>query len=153
MTPLDPKKLTMQQVEASLRSALNPDSEGANYARRLATLHWLKKAGYEEVCLPACTITIEPRPVYCDRGNWIVKVFAPNCLIDAQDAFPRYYFDLGRAKLEMLDWVNKRGLGSGACGSQASVEAAVPQEASPSEDPECRAENFHHDLPMVIDDY
>jgi hypothetical protein len=34
-----------------------------------------------------------------------VKVDAP---IDAADGFPRYFFDLDRAKAEMDKWVNAR---------------------------------------------
>jgi hypothetical protein len=34
-----------------------------------------------------------------------VKVDAP---IDSSDGFPRYFFDLDRAKAEMEDWVNIR---------------------------------------------
>lgn len=67
-----------------------------------------------------CIITIEPRPTYCDRGNWIAKVHVPcmerkanaliNLDIDDQDGWPRYYFDLDRAKLECEAWLKKRNL-------------------------------------------
>ena len=54
-------------------------------------------------------IVIERRPIYCDRGNWIVKVFSHGILpLDDQEGFPRYYFDLDRAKAEMEDWCDKR---------------------------------------------
>jgi hypothetical protein len=58
-----------------------------------------------------CLITLEPRPAYCDRGNWIAKLF-PNGLlareIDEADGWPRYYFDQERAKLEIEAWLIKR---------------------------------------------
>lgn len=59
-----------------------------------------------------CSITIEPRPVYCDRGNLIAKVFPTGSLamsMDHADGWPRYYFDLDRAKLECEAWLVKRG--------------------------------------------
>ena len=51
------------------------------------------------------TMWIERRPPYCDRGRWKLDVDAP---IDAQEGFPRYFFDLERAKLEAQEWVNVR---------------------------------------------
>ena len=63
-----------------------------------------------------CEITIEPRPAYCDRGNFYAKVHElrggdptdfPN--IDGADMWPRYYFDLDRAKAECEAWLDKRG--------------------------------------------
>lgn len=59
-----------------------------------------------------CSVTIEPRPHYCDRGDWIAKLhpgvkLAPE--IDSADAWPRYYFDLGVAKSEVVAWLRKRG--------------------------------------------
>lgn len=63
--------------------------------------------------MPGLEITLEPRPHYCDRGNWIAKVHVGlNCPteIDSQDGWPRYYFDFDRAKLEIEAWLKKRGL-------------------------------------------
>lgn len=51
------------------------------------------------------SITIEPRPAYCDRGRFIVRTDAP---LDNQEGFPRYYFDLEIAKQEMASWVAGR---------------------------------------------
>jgi hypothetical protein len=34
----------------------------------------------------------------------------PGTYIDGADGWPRYYFDLDRAKLELEAWINKRGL-------------------------------------------
>lgn len=59
-----------------------------------------------------CEITIEKRPHYCDRGNWIAKIHAIGSFhysIDHQDGWPRYYFELDRAKLECEAWLHKRG--------------------------------------------
>jgi hypothetical protein len=58
-----------------------------------------------------CLIVIERRPHYCDRGNYIAKLFPEGRLlleIDNQDGWPRYYFDLERAKAECEAWLIKR---------------------------------------------
>jgi len=48
---------------------------------------------------------IETRPVYCDRGRYLAKTDAP---LDAQEGFPRYYFDLEIAKRELQAWIDAR---------------------------------------------
>jgi len=63
-----------------------------------------------------CTIYLEQRPAYCDRGNWYAKLDARGGTalareLDHQDGWPRYYFDLERAKLEIEAWLVKRGQG------------------------------------------
>lgn len=61
----------------------------------------------------SCWIWMDQRPHYCDRGNWLARLectdreFARE--IDWQDGWPRYYMDLDRAKLEIEDWMKKRG--------------------------------------------
>lgn len=61
-----------------------------------------------------CEITIEKRPHYCDRGNFIAKIHnrpdgdARRLNLDGADGWPRYYFDLDRAKLEIEAWLEKR---------------------------------------------
>jgi hypothetical protein len=58
-----------------------------------------------------CVITLEPRPHYCDRGNYLAKILATGELgrdLDESDGWPRYYFDLERAKLEIEAWMKKR---------------------------------------------
>lgn len=58
-----------------------------------------------------CSITLEPRPSYCDRGNYIAKIFPTDNLIlsiDGQDLWPRYYMDFDRAIKEIEDWMKKR---------------------------------------------
>ena len=58
-----------------------------------------------------CSVTIESRPYYCDRGNFIAKIFInydSNLYLDEQDGWPRYYFNLNFAKLEVESWLIKR---------------------------------------------
>jgi hypothetical protein len=72
---------------------------------------WVKHKKYEEIAGKECLITLEPRPSYCDRGNWIAKLFPTGELareIDEADAWPRYFFDKRRAKLEIEAWLIKR---------------------------------------------
>lgn len=79
--------------------------------QKLAT-GWQHKDGYIEIAGKQCTITIESRPQYCDRGNLIAKLHPFGVLereIDAADGWPRYYFDLDRAKAECEAWLAKRG--------------------------------------------
>lgn len=67
---------------------------------------WIQITGRE------CVISIEPRPPYCDRGNFVAKITPTGELardMDRQDAWPRYYFDLDRAKAECEAWLIKRG--------------------------------------------
>lgn len=60
------------------------------------------------------TVYIDPRPSYCDRGRFVSYVItrhgAPcgSCDVDHADGFPRYYFDLERAKAEMEAWMTAR---------------------------------------------
>ena len=49
-------------------------------------------------------LLIEKRPVYCDRGHLMGKVFGLPSVDDA-DCFPRYYMSLEIAKKEMRDWL------------------------------------------------
>ena len=54
------------------------------------------------------TVELWPRPSYCDRGRWQAHIDCPGFPtnpkpFDAADAFPRYYFNLERAKAEMED--------------------------------------------------
>lgn len=61
------------------------------------------------------TVYLEPRPPYCDRGRYSVKVYplhgpeCKSCDVDSADSFPRYYFDKERAKLEVQAWIDARG--------------------------------------------
>lgn len=81
-------------------------SEWTEEALPWSGIGWIEIKGKE------CRITLETRPSYCDRGNFIAKLFPIGRLelsIDHQDGWPRYYFDQDRAKLECEDWLKKRG--------------------------------------------
>lgn len=71
----------------------------------------LKGSVWFEIVCPTVTITIERRPPYCDRGSFLAKVFVTSpteLFVDEQDGWPRYYFDLERAKAECEAWLTKR---------------------------------------------
>lgn len=58
-----------------------------------------------------CLIWLEPRPPYCDRGNWIAKIFTEGAFsreVDNQDGWPRYYFELMFAQREIEAWLVRR---------------------------------------------
>lgn len=64
----------------------------------------------EQIVGVNCTIELKARPPYCNRGNWVATIEdAPFLSIDLHDAWPRYYFDPARAKLELEAWLDKRG--------------------------------------------
>jgi hypothetical protein len=72
---------------------------------------WIEKNCYWSIQGKECEITLERRPYYCDRGNWIAKVFPTGGLamdIDSQDGWPRYYFSFENAKSEVEAWLKKR---------------------------------------------
>lgn len=75
-------------------------------------MSWEQKDGYESIRGTSCEITLEARPWYCDRGNWLAKVHPEGKLLrelDHADGWPRYYFDHDRAKAEIEAWLIKRG--------------------------------------------
>lgn len=78
------------------------------------TSRWVSHDGWEEIEGIDCLVWIAPRPKYCDRGNfWAmcdVKAAgnARRLELDAADAWPRYYMNLDRAKLEIEEWMKKR---------------------------------------------
>lgn len=54
-------------------------------------------------------ILLQPRAGYCDRGRWLANVYADQTpVLDGQEGFPRYYFDLDRAKAELEAWAGAR---------------------------------------------
>lgn len=74
---------------------------------------WKQYEGWIEIQGMNCSILLVPRPEHCDRGNYLAQLFAYGPLrrdIDDSDRWPRYYFDLERAKLECEAWLKKRGL-------------------------------------------
>jgi len=75
---------------------------------------WLWFDNYWFISGKDCQIVLTPRPSYCDRGNYLAQLFtnlgSDLCReIDEADQWPRYYFDLDRAKLEVEAWLIKRG--------------------------------------------
>jgi hypothetical protein len=61
-----------------------------------------------------CQVSLEQRPYYCDRGNFIAKLHPiPGTELarelDHQDGWPRYYFDFDRMLAEVEAWLVKRG--------------------------------------------
>lgn len=73
---------------------------------------WLKQENWSQISGRECYVSLEKRPHYCDRGNFIAKITARGQLaldLDGADGWPRYYFDEARAKLEIEDWLKKRG--------------------------------------------
>lgn len=66
--------------------------------------------GWYELKGRNCTIYLEPRPAYCDRGHWWAKIDSrPPLYIDFADGWPRYYFSSARAARELEDWLKWRG--------------------------------------------
>ncbi len=75
-------------------------------------VEWYSQADYLTARGKDCTVTLEARPHYCDRGNFIAKLHPVGRFaleIDGADMWPRYYFDQARAKLEIEAWLEKRG--------------------------------------------
>ena len=62
--------------------------------------------GWQELHAKGCTIYLEPRPEYCDRGNFLAKVDGVE--LDGCDGWPRYYFSEAAAKSEIEAWLKKR---------------------------------------------
>ena len=52
-------------------------------------------------------VWLQQRPPYCDRGHWLGNVEGISS-IDWADAFPRYFMNFERAKLEMAEWLDWR---------------------------------------------
>lgn len=85
-----------------------------------------------------CTVTLEPRPHYCDRGRFMAQIWPEGTLepydvdIDDADGFPRYYFDEERAKLEMEAFLRaRRRFIEGAvwevlCETEGSIPGVAP---------------------------
>jgi hypothetical protein len=58
-----------------------------------------------------CTIWLQKRPGWCDRGRWSATLDAWGRIgvtIDHQDAWPRYYMNLTTAKFELFEWIMHR---------------------------------------------
>lgn len=75
--------------------------------------HWEEDSeGLPTIYGKHCYIWISKRPAYCDRGNYLAHIDVLGSpwelALDAADLWPRYYFDLDRAKLEIEAWMKKR---------------------------------------------
>jgi hypothetical protein len=75
--------------------------------------HWVTLDGYQAVRGKDCIIYLEPRGFTCDRGRFFARL-GPDVGskldrdIGPEDAWPRYYFDETRAKLEIEAWLVRR---------------------------------------------
>ncbi len=73
---------------------------------------WVEHSTHAAIKGRNSEITLEPRPNYCDRGNFLAKLHPTGILardIDEQDGWPRYYMDREHAKAEIVAWMRKRG--------------------------------------------
>ncbi len=93
-------------TKSALKSKWRWSAEVSDYTQRKNFLiHVLRSK--------ECTIEIHPRQPYCDRCKWEIYALDegyptnPNPL-DGSDFFPRHFFNLERAKLEMEDWMEER---------------------------------------------
>ena len=80
-------------------------------------LEWLNIGTSWSIVVPIKTqagngryaIDIIRRPVFCDRGDWLIQVSGFNGDLDGQDGFPRYFFGTAdEAKAQMETWLNRR---------------------------------------------
>jgi hypothetical protein len=103
---VDPLGLT---IEIQKRDERIAELERILYGGASGT--WTREGSYQQIRGKECLITLEPRPGYCDRGRFIAKLFPEGKLareIDWADGWPRYYFDLARAKAEIEAWLVAR---------------------------------------------
>jgi hypothetical protein len=94
---------------------------------------WIEQDGYQTIQGRECHITLERRPRYCDRGNWLAKLFPSGEFareIDEADRWPRYYMDETRAKLEVEAWLIKRGQACEALPDAAGTVSRPEAEAA-----------------------
>lgn len=88
------------------------DANGLPRGRWQGEVHFLS-GSYATLQGTGCYITLEGRPHYCDRGNYLAKLHVedPRLVhVDDQDGWPRFYFDLDRSMAECEAWMRKRGL-------------------------------------------
>lgn len=74
----------------------------------------IKERGWAEIDCPDCVLYIEPRPPYCDRGRFVVKVdvkagHGTQLWMDGADGFPRYYFGVNEMLCEIEAWREAKG--------------------------------------------
>lgn len=79
--------------------------------QRVSRWAWRENSATWEIWGRHCWIWMDSRPAYCDRGRWLARVESLDHItlfIDGADGWPRYYFDLDRAKLEIEAWLKFR---------------------------------------------
>lgn len=69
----------------------------------MTDLHGLRHAGVLVAWICA-------RPAHCDRGRWYANIELAGVWRSDADTWPRYYFDLERAKLEVLAYLAAKGV-------------------------------------------
>lgn len=178
--PLDPSKLTMQQVATNLRSAHNPDSTdsvvpqetggGFKVKQRYSAEDLLELIKDEEAAWAAGWNVREVKKIISEvklqdlliKASGIIDVCYDRINRGLSGTAPRYQLSDAEICDQILLWFAAyRKPGSEASALQAPVDSAVPQEGTDietqherrMEDPECKSENFHHDKPMRMDDY
>lgn len=79
---------------------------GIGLMKKTHTIEWKHNLTITEIYVDGKMVgELEPRPFYCDRGHWYVKIELPD--IDSADGFPRYYMkeDVARSETEaFLRW-------------------------------------------------
>jgi hypothetical protein len=80
-------------------------------------LEWLNIGSSWSIVVPIKTqagdgryaIDIIRRPVFCNHGDWLIRVSGYNSDLNGQDSFPRYFFGTAdEAKAQMEAWLNRR---------------------------------------------
>jgi hypothetical protein len=69
--------------------------------------------GYFDLSVGPTRLCVIERPPYCDRGRFQVQADTVDILVldlDGHDGFPRYYFDAAACALEIVLWLEARGL-------------------------------------------
>jgi hypothetical protein len=100
---------SMRESEVATLAVLLRDAGLDVEVEGMPGLSWVKVLGRD------CYLTVEGRPAYCDRGNWIVKAFLKpgktvvDLSIDSADGFPRYYFGTACCASEITMWLQARG--------------------------------------------
>lgn len=83
--------------------------------RELKPSKWIYDEQYDIWLIDGkhCSIWLEERPKYCDRGNFLAHLERtttdPRKLhVDEADCWPRYYFIFENARSEVEAWLKKR---------------------------------------------
>ena len=89
-------------------------------SRLRAQLEALPPHAHIDLTIEDASSWISARPVYCDRGRFLWSVESTNTrrlTIDSADGFPRYYFTVDAAVLEICAWLDARKLIATIAGS------------------------------------